>query len=141
MKEILSKDSVCIIYFVFFDNHKWSWNSISFCLNILKIFFFFYADLIKLFHVVHRISSNWFFLFFTLGQVCHHTDCQSQNKMNPIALCIDCDQHNHQHGEFATHLRFDLAKTSTINLHRKTSIRSNNSDSGTEDDNDPAYSL
>ena len=104
-------------------------------------FFFFYADLIKLFHVVHRISSNWFFLFFTLGQVCHHTDCQSQNKMNPIALCIDCDQHNHQHGEFATHLRFDLAKTSTINLHRKTSIRSNNSDSGTEDDNDPAYSL
>lgn len=52
--------------------------------------------------------------------------------MNPIMLCMDCDSEVHSEDQ-GIHLRFDLPSKS---FSRKGSIRSTNSDSGTEEDSD-----
>ncbi|XP_057304521.1 uncharacterized protein LOC130641651 isoform X3 [Hydractinia symbiolongicarpus] len=67
-------------------------------------------------------------------KVCHHSACQEQNEMNPVMLCSSCDSRDHP-GNLSSHLRFDVQ----VNLQRKGSVRSINSDSGTEEDTDPAY--
>lgn len=67
-------------------------------------------------------------LLFVL-QICHHTDCQQNNEMNPLLLCDDCDQAIHV-GKAVCHLRFQLPK----NFKRTPSIMSANSDSGNEDE-------
>jgi len=75
-------------------------------------------------------------------KICHHSDCQALNNMNPLLLCPECDEQNHQEVDFISHLRFDLPSSTTtpINLHRKTSMKSNHSDdSGTEEDSDASY--
>lgn len=59
--------------------------------------------------------------------------------MNPLLLCAECDEQSHQ-GARDSHLRFDLT-VSSGNLSRKESLRSNNSDSGTEEDSDVSYRL
>lgn len=56
--------------------------------------------------------------------------------MNPVMLCSSCDSRDHP-GNLSSHLRFDVQ----VNLQRKGSVRSINSDSGTEEDTDPAYRL
>ncbi|XP_065061451.1 uncharacterized protein LOC135688509 isoform X2 [Rhopilema esculentum] len=62
-------------------------------------------------------------------KICHHTDCQEGNNMNPLLLCDDCDQSIHV-GQAVCHLRFQLPK----NFKRTASIRSTNSDSGNEEE-------
>ena len=60
--------------------------------------------------------------------------------MNPVLLCSECDEQSHQ-GDRGSHLRFDLPASSSTSLHRKESLHSNNSDSGTEEDSDVSYRL
>ena len=57
--------------------------------------------------------------------------------MNLILLCNECDSQLHN-GDEASHLRFDVPQPS---FSRKGSMRSMNSDSGTEDDGDSVYRL
>ncbi|XP_026241841.2 pleckstrin homology domain-containing family G member 5 isoform X2 [Urocitellus parryii] len=59
----------------------------------------------------------------SVGQVCHHADCQQLHRRGPLNLCEACDSKFHSAVRYDGHVRFDLPPQGSV-LARNVSTRS-----------------